>query len=328
MSIDTAVVTGEPEVIGAGRAHTRSAGSDLPYRLLIGSIAAVAAVAIILFFYAIISQSVPGWRVVGWHFFYGSNWNYGAQQYGALPLIVGTLLTAGVAVLLAAPTGVAAAVAIAFLIPKRARLVISSLVEILAFVPSIIYGAWGYLLIQPWLDVTVQPWLVRVFHHNFPFNQNGIGFGLLLGSMVLAVMILPTITAISRDVLVSVPDELIEGGLSVGASRGQVLRRVVLPSARSGIFGAIVLGTGRALGETIALVLLLGGLDLNHPYPQGLNSGGATLATEIAQNLGNVTGAAGLGILCCLALVLMVIVGLVNLSARVIVRRNLRKLTA
>jgi phosphate transport system permease protein len=317
----------ETLVVGAGRERKLSAGSDVPYRVWTGAITAVVAAVIVLFFYAIISKSIPGWRTAGLHFFTGTDWNFGAGKFGALPLIVGTLLTTGLALLLAAPTGVAAAVAIAFLIPKRLRLVVSTLVEILAFVPSVVYGVWGYLLIAPWLDHTVQPWLVTTFHHTWPFNgPNGIGFGLMLGSMVLAIMILPTVAAISRDVLVAVPDELVEGGLSVGASKGQVLRRVVLPSAKSGIFGAIVLGTGRALGETVALYLLLGSLDLRHPFPRGLLSGTATLATELVQNFGN--GANNFGVLACLAVTLMVIVFLVNLSARLIVRRSLKKLTA
>jgi len=312
--------------LGAGRGRKPSAGSDVSYRVWTGGVAAVVAGVILLFFYAILSDSIPGWRTAGWHFFYGTDWNFALNKFGALPLIVGTLLTTGIAVVLAAPIGIAAAVSIAFLIPRRLRLVVSTLVEILAFVPSVIYGVWGYLLIAPWLDHTVQPWLVSTFHHHWPFNTNGIGFGLMLGSMVLAVMILPTIAAISRDVLVAVPDELVEGGLSVGASRGQVLRRVVLPSAKTGIIGAVVLGTGRALGETIALYLLLGGLDVNHPFPRGLNSGTATLATELVSNFGN--GASNFGVLCCLAVTLMVIVFAVNLTARLIVRRNLRKLTA
>jgi len=143
---------------------------------------------------------------------------------------------------------------------------------------------------------------------------------------VLAVMIIPTITAISRDVLAAVPDELIEGGLSVGATRGQVLRRIALPTSRSGIIGAVTLGAARALGETIALFLLLGALDNSHPFPRGLNSGLATLATEIVSNFGQLSGKIPFGVICELAVTLMVIVGITNLAARLIVRRNLQRL--
>jgi len=326
VSIDAAVLTGEPETVGAGRARKRSAGSDVPYRILIGAFAALIGAVLVLYFYSIIDQSIPGWQVAGWHFFYGTNWNFFNRQYGALPLIFGTLITTTLALVLAVPVSIGAAMAIVFLIPRRARLAVSSIVELLAFVPSVIFGVWGYLTIQPWLDRTVQPWLVKVFHHNWPFNTNGSGFGLMLGSMVLAVMIIPTITAITRDVLIAVPAELIEGGLSLGATRGQVLRRIALPTSRTGIIGAITLGAARALGETIALFLLLGALDPNHPFPRGLNSGLATLSTEIVANFGQLSGTKPLGVICCLSLVLMVIVGLTNLAARLVVRRSLQRL--
>jgi phosphate transport system permease protein len=322
-----AVVTGEPEAIGARRARKRSAGSDLPYRIFIGAFAAFMGAVMILYFYSIIAGSIPGWQAAGWHFFFGSDWNFSSQQYGALPLIVGTALTTGLALLLAVPVSIGAAMAIVFLIPRRARPAMSSIVELLAFVPSIVFGIWGLITIQPWLQNTVQPFLTNsVFHHNWPFNTDGTGRGLMLGSMVLAVMITPTITAISRDVLAAVPDELIEGGLSLGATRGQVLRRIALPTSRTGIVGAITLGAARALGETIALFLLVGGLDPAHPFPRGLNSGLATISTEIVQNFGQLSGRIPGGILCCLAVTLMVIVGLTNLSARLVVRRSLQRL--
>jgi phosphate transport system permease protein len=327
VSLDTAVVTGEPRAIGAGLARKRPAGSDLPYRILIGAFAVIVAAVMALYFYSIIAGSIPGWQAAGWHFFFGSDWNFSLHKYGALPLIVGTALTTALALLLAVPVSIGAAIAIVFLIPRRARLAVSSVVELLAFVPSIVFGVWGFYTIQPWLQNTVQPWLTNsLFHHNWPFNSDPTGRGLMLGSMVLAVMITPTITAISRDVLAAVPDELIEGGLSIGATRGQVLRRVALPSARTGILGAITLGTARALGETIALFLLLGGLDPAHPFPRGLNSGLATLSTEIVANFGELSGKVPGGILYCLALTLMVIVGLTNLTARLVVRRSLQRL--
>ncbi len=314
-----------PEVNGTGRERKLSTGSDLPYRVLLIVTAVLVGGLFLAFIGSIVQESIPGWRTVGWTFFTGTNWNYGAHIYGALPLIVGTVLTTGLALLLAVPVGFGTALAIVFLIPRRFQLIISSIVELLAVVPSIIYGVWGYLTIQPWLDATVQPWLASKTNGHFPFSGLGIGFGLMLGSLVLAVMILPTIAAISRDVVAAVPNEMIEGALSLGATKSQVLRKVVVPSSRSGLLGAVTLGTGRALGETIAMVVLLGGVNQTHPIPVSLFGTTGTLASEIANNFGNLSGAAGLGVLCCLALVLMVIIGLVNLSARVIVARNLRK---
>src|SRR5271170_471723 len=107
-----------------------------------------------LYVYSIVQPSVHAWSIVGWHFFSGTNWNFGIDKYGALPLIVGTLLTAGLAILVAGPVGVGAALAIVYVIPRRARLVVSSIVELLAFVPSVVYGVWGFIVVAPWLENT------------------------------------------------------------------------------------------------------------------------------------------------------------------------------
>jgi phosphate transport system permease protein len=327
VSIDTAVVTTDPKAIGAGRVRKRPAGSDLPYRIIIGTFAAVIGAVLILYFFSIIDGSIPGWKVTGLGFFYRTDWNFGNNQYGALPLIVGTLLTTGIALLIAVPVSVGAAMAIVFLVPRRARTAMSATVELLAFVPSVVFGIWGLYVIAPWFENTVQPWLTdTVFHHSWPFNTTGVGRGLLLGSMVLAVMIIPTITAISRDVLAAVPNELIEGGLSIGATRGQVLRRIALPTSRTGILGAITLGAARALGETIALFLLIGALDPAHPFPRGVNYGLSSLGTEIINNFGNLSGSIPRAILYCVSVTLMVIVGLTNLAARLTMRRSLQRL--
>ncbi len=298
----------------------------MPYRVMLTASAILGALVVGFFVYTIISQSVPGWRVAGWHFFTGTDWNFGNSTYGALPLIVGTVLTTALALLLAVPVGVLSALAIVFLIPRPLRLIVGSMVELLAIVPSVIYGVWGVLLLAKWGDVTVEPFFANLSHHKWPFAGLPIGVGLACGMIVLGVMILPTVTAISRDVFASVPTELVEGALSLGATKGQVLRKVVVPSCRSGILGAITLATGRALGETIAMVFVLGNISLLHPFPTGFFSVLGTLSTELANNFGNLTGVAPFGVLCCLALTLMVIVGGVNFGARAIIRRNLRKL--
>lgn len=317
MSLD--VVSSDLNAVGASRGRKSPAGSNSLYRWCIGIVAAVVAAIFVQYVYSIVQPTVIAWPIVGWHFFVGTNWNYGAHTYGALPLIVGTIVVAALAILVAAPIGIGTALALVFLVPRRFRFALASAVELLAFVPSIIYGVWGYLVIAPWLDHTAQPWLYKTFHHKFPFSQPGYGDGLLLGVIVLAVMILPTVAAISRDVLTAVPHELVEGGLSVGATKSQVLRKVVLPSARPGLIGAVTLGIGRALGETIAMVLLLGNVAR---FPVGFNSTLATLATEFVNNFGNTTSKKGFGILCCLAVVLCAIVGTTNFVARTIVRRN------
>lgn len=266
----------------------------------------------------------PGWKLVGWKFFTSTNWDFGAGKYGALPIIIGTLLTTALALVIAVPLGIGSAVAIVYLIPSRLRLAISTLVELLAVVPSIIYGLWGALVIAPWLDNHGDPFLQKLFHGSWPFSGQALGLGLLLGMIVLGVMILPTVAAISRDVLLAVPNELMEGGLSVGASKSQVIRKVILPTARVGLFGAVSLGAARALGETIAMVFVLGNVSGTHPIPTSFFSVLGTIATEIANNYGSFAG--GLGVISCLAMVLMVIVGSVNLTARLIIRRQTARL--
>jgi len=280
----------------------------------------------VLFVYMIVSKSIPGWQSAGWSFFTSTNWNFSNGQYGALPLIAGTILTTLLALVVAVPIGVGTAVALAFFIPRRLRTPIGAIVEILAVVPSVIYGVWGLFVLVPILDQTIMPWLSSLTGGKWPFSPQGTGQSLLLGGVVLGVMILPTVAAISRDVLVAVPNELIEGSLSLGATKGRTLRSVVLPTAKTGIIGAVVLGTGRAMGETIAMVFLLGGVNQLHPIPTNLFATTATLASEIASNWGDLNGPIPIGIICCLALTLMVMVGLVTFSARGIIARAERRL--
>lgn len=305
----------------AGRRDFPPAGSDRVYRFATLGFMALVAVALVAFLYVIASQSVPGWRLAGWHFFTSRSWDFGAGSFGVLPLVLGTLVTTLLALVLAVPVGVSAAVAIVFLIPPRLRLAVSSIVELLAVVPSIVYGVWGALVMVHWLNATGQPWLSRLLHGHWPFVGVGRGYGIMLGSIVLAVMIVPILMAVSRDTMEAVPKELVEGALSLGATRGQVIRRVVLPSCKTGITGAITLATGRALGETIALATLLGGVTAMSPLPNNLFATGSTLAAEIAVDFGNISGSTG-SVLFCLALVLMVIVSAVTVTARRIIRRN------
>jgi phosphate transport system permease protein len=312
--------------ITAGQGAKPSAGRDLPYRVFTWAMLVAGGAIVVYFAYSIIAESVPGWRKVGWSFFTSTNWDPIAGHFGALALIVGTLLTTAIACLLAVPVGVGAALCVTYVLPRGARTIVSSLVELLAIVPSIIYGVWGYLLLEPLIVNTIGPHLQSLFHSKFPFNGLISGGGLLLGSVVLAVMILPTVAAITRDVFAAIPDDIVEAGLALGATKGQVMRRVVLPSSKSGILGASTLGAGRALGETIAMAILLGGLSTVHPIPVSLFGTAATLASQIAVEFGELTYQDAFNVMCCLAVTLMIIVAGVNLAARTVVQRNLRKL--
>jgi phosphate transport system permease protein len=309
-----------------GRRRKPSAGSDRPYRITLGIISVIFGAVGVIYIYSIVSKSIPGWKQTGLGLLFRSDWNYGSFHYGALPLIEGTFVTTVIALLLAVPIGIGSALAISYLIPRQLRLIVSSVVELLAVVPSVIYGVWGLLTLKIFLYQKGDPWLQNLTHGRWPFSGMQFGYGLLLGGIVLSVMILPTITAICRDVFVAVPSELIEGALSLGATKTQVLRKVVVPSCRPGILGAVTLGSGRALGETIAMVFLLGGVSSLHPLCTSAFCQGETTSSAIANNFGTRTDPISFGILCCLALILMVIVGGVNLSARAVIRRNVRRL--
>ncbi len=300
----------------AERIH-RSATSDRPYTLLLRGTALFFGAVIILFVWSVVHTAWPAVTTFGYHLITGSAWVSGSGPYGALPLLTDTVLTTAIALVIAVPVGLAAALTLLFLIPRRLRSFAASLIELLAAVPSVVYGLWGLWYLTPWLSKTVQPFLARLTGGSWPFNGAQEGFSVLLAGLVLSIMILPTIVAISRDVIGVVPRELIEGGLSLGATQSQVLLKVVLPAARTGIFGAIALGAGRALGETIAVAMVIGS---NPQLPHSLFSTGATLASTIATQFGEATGTTG-SALAALALMLMVITASVNFGARVLTKR-------
>ena len=189
--------------------------------------------------------------------------------------------------------------------------------------PSVVYGFWGLLVLGPWFATTVEPWLVNLFGGHFPFQQSAATESILLAGCVLFVMVLPLIVALTRDAIVTVPNELVEGALSVGATRWQVLRKVVLPGAKVGIVGAITLATARALGETVAVALVIG---LNPNFAKSLNAPAATLASIIATEFQDSTPiqVAALG---ALAVILMAMTFIVNVIGRQMINRAAVKAT-
>ncbi len=280
---------------------------------------ALLAIFIIVFFGSIIIQSIPGWQSAGFGFFTSTDWSNADFKFGALSLIAGTLVTTFIALLFAVPVGISAALSIQFLLHRRLRVFFSSLVEVLAIVPSIVFGVWGVAVISPWTQHTLEPFLRDISGGAPPFQGEIYGIGLLLGGLVLGVMILPTVVAVSRDAFAMVPQTLIEGAYGLGATRTQVLFRVALPAARRGVLGAVTLGTGRALGETVAMATILGGV--TNKFPSSAFDLGATLASTIARDFLEATGSQ-VGALGSLALILTVIVFAVNYIARKIITRQ------
>ncbi len=285
---------------------------DKGYGALLGVMAAVVGALAAWFLVAVVIQARPAFSTLGFSWIFQKTWDPPHGKYGLLPFILGSIETTAIAVVLAVPIGLGTALALAFLVHHRIRPVLSTTVELLAAVPSVVYGLWGLVVLAPVFRTTVEPFLTSVFGWTGLFDGPDGGVGLLLAGVILFIMILPTMVAISRDVLVVVPEEQVEGAMALGATRWQVLRKVVVPGARTGIMGAFTLATGRALGETVAVALVIG----NSPYiAHSIKSPAATLPSLIVNNFGEASGTE-LAALFGAGLVLLVIGIAVNALAR------------
>ncbi len=286
--------------------------SDGGYRAILALAAAVVAALVVWFVVSIVVQAQPAFSTLGFSWIIQKTWDPSHGMYGLLPFIIGTLEVTAIAVVLAVPIGLGTALALAYLVPRRARSALSTAVELLAAVPSVVYGLWGLVVLAPVFRSTVEPFLTSVLGWTGLFDGPNQGVGLLLAGVILFIMILPTMVAISRDVLAVVPNEQVEGAMALGATRWQVLRKVVVPGARTGLLGAFTLATGRALGETVAVALVIG----NSPYiAHSLKSPAATIPSLIVNNFGESTGTE-LAVLFGAGLVLLVIGIAVNSIAR------------
>jgi phosphate transport system permease protein len=304
-----------------GRRHGRRFG--LPNRVYRGLLVGMAAVFVALvgwYLVSIVVQARPAFSTLGFSWIFQKVWDPTHGHYGLLPFILGTIETTAIALVLAVPIGLGTALALAHLVPDRLRPPLSTAVELLAAVPSVVYGLWGLIVLAPVFRSTVEPFLTSILGWTGLFNGPNDGVGLLLAGVILFVMVLPTMVAISRDVLAVVPLEQVEGALALGATKWQVLRKVVVPEARTGILGGFTLAMGRALGETVAVALIIG----NSPFiAHSVKAPAATLASLIVNNFGEATGTE-LAALFGAALVLLVIGISVNALARVLVKSTAR----
>jgi len=303
---------------GLARGVMPRAKSGSTYNYVLRGVALLFTAVLALFVWSVLHQSWPAWTKYGLHILTGNNWSPAENNFGALALILATLITAGVALLFAVPVGIGTALTLNYVVPRRLAAPLTTVVELLAAVPSVVYGLWGLNVIVPWMSTTVQPWLASLTNSGWPFSGNAIGLGISTASLVLAIMVLPTIVAISRDVIATVPRDLIEGALSLGATRSQVLTRVVLPNAKIGLLGAVSLGAGRAIGETVAVAMVIGS---SPSMPHSFFSLGSTLASTIATQYidSSPMHMAALG---ALATILMVMTASVNAFARALVNRK------
>jgi phosphate transport system permease protein len=248
----------------------------------------------------------------------GTTWDPVNVVYGALPFILGTLLTSGLALLFALPIGLATAIVLAEFAPRWISRPLGTIVELLAAVPSVVFGLWGLLVVSEWYRTSVQTNIQHVVGRNFPlFSGPALGVGALFAGLILAAMILPTLTAVSRDVMVAVPQSQREAALALGATRWQVVRKAVIPAARAGILGAIVLALGRALGETIAVTMIIGG---GSSLPKSLFAPISTMASIIASEFNEATEPFHAAAIAAVAVLLLTVGIVVNGIARLLVR--------
>ncbi len=251
----------------------------------------------------------------GFSFLWTSEWNPVTSKFGALPFVYGTVVSSAIAILLAGFTGVMSGAFLAEFCPPRLSQVLGLLIELLAAVPSVVYGLWGLFVLAPLMRVYIEPFLQSWFGFLPIFSGAIYGVGMLTAGVILAIMIVPTVTAISRDAMAAVPQSQREAVWALGATRWQGFRMAVLPGARAGVFGACILALGRALGETIATTMVIG----NRPaISASLFAPGYSISSVIANEFTEATTQVYLSALIELGLLLFVISVIVNGVARLL----------
>jgi phosphate transport system permease protein len=259
------------------------------------------------------------WQTFGPGFLTGLVWDPVAGIFGAFPYIAGTVISSLLALAIAGPIGLLTAIYLAELAPPRVAGPLSFMVELLAAIPSVVIGLWGVFVLSPFLRVTVEDWTVQTLGWIPIFAGPAFGIGLFAASVILAIMILPTIVAIAREVIRAVPADQREAMLALGATRWETIRRAVLPYARSGIVGAVILGLGRALGETMAVTMVIGN---GQHVPTRLFDQAQTIASKIATTFNEASIGLQTASLIALGLILLAITLLLNAVARLLVRRT------
>ncbi|MDI9349494.1 MAG: phosphate ABC transporter permease subunit PstC [Candidatus Symbiobacter sp.] len=260
----------------------------------------------------LIIESWPSWRQFGVGFLWSSRWSPTKEQFGALPQLIGSMLTSVIALILVVPFSIGAAMALNLLVPSWLKFPLSLTIQLLAGIPSIIYGFWGLYLLAPWLEQVIYPVLLAlgaeesagfifapIFAHIFA--APGSGISLLTAAIVLAIMVLPYIIAVMLEAFDAVPPALRESAYGLGATTSEVFWHVILPSARQGVLGGIFLGFGRALGETMAVTFVIGNA---HRLPQSLIGPGTSIPASLANEFNEASSPLYLSSLVALGLIL------------------------
>jgi phosphate transport system permease protein len=271
---------------------------------------------------ALLHGSLLTWQTFGLDFLFTEKWNPVTEKFGALAPIYGTLVTSTIAMLIGVPVSLGIAFFLTEISPERLRRPIGIAIELLAGIPSIIYGIWGLFVFAPWFQATVQPFLIDTFANvpllNQLFAGPPYGIGMLTAGLILAIMVLPFITSITREVFDTVPPVLKEAAYGIGCTRWEVMRRVVIPYTRVGIIGGVMLGLGRALGETMAVTFVIGNA---HKIFPSLLAPGTTISAAIANEFTEAVGELYTSSLIALGLILFFITFIVLAAARLLLMR-------
>ena len=299
---------------------------DATFRIVSRSAAVLVLVILTGVVVSLVYGSIPVFKAMGFEFFTSSSWNPVTERFSAGAAVFGTLVTSAIALLIAVPIGLGIAVFLTEICTPRLRRPIAIAIELLAGIPSIIYGIWGLFFLAPFLQVYVQPSLISAFE-GIPilsslFQGPPYGIGILTAGLVLAVMVLPFITSISRDVFETVPPVLKEAAYGMGCTTWEVVKNIVIPYTKSGVVGGIMLALGRALGETMAVTFVIGNA---HKISGSLLAPGTSISANIANEFTEAVGDIYTSALIALGLILFVITFIVIALARLLLMRlNLR----
>jgi phosphate transport system permease protein len=294
-----------------------------PFLWGLAALAATTAVVVIVWIAVLVFRGArPAFDEFGLSFLVSSSWDPVKNSFGALDFIFGTAMSSAVAITIAAPTSVAIALYLTELAPKAVRRPVAILVELLAAIPSVVLGLWGIIVLGPVLQSTIEPFLNRWFGWIPLFRGEPSPYGMLNAALILTIMTVPIITAVTREVFVTTPQDLKEGAYALGSTRWEMVRMVVLPYGRAGITGAVILGLGRALGEAIAVTQVIGNAPGIH---LSLFPPAASMAAQIASQYQGSVSLLQTSSLFYLGAILLAMSVIVNLVARVIVRRTARE---
>ena len=307
------------------RSSFASKFADRSFRWVI-LICALSVLAIVLLIgWQLVVNSALSLKQFGLRFFFSSNWDPVSGDFGALPFVFGTVVSSVLALVIAVPLSVAAAVFITEMCPGWLKTPLSFLMELLAAIPSVIYGLWAIFILAPLLRTYVQPFLGKYFGWTGLFTGPPYGIGMLAAGIILAIMIVPIISSITREVMTAVPQQQREAVLALGATRWEMIRIGVLRNSRTGIIGGIILGLGRALGETMAVTMVIG----NRPeIARSLFAPGYTMASVIANEFSEATDNLYLSAIIEIGLALFIVTLIVNVIAQALVWASTRGMPA